>query len=139
VGSAILLIAGLGCGPKKPPPPRTVIPDNAVLTEDGMLITDVRVGEGAVAEAGHKVTVHYQLSLGDGTIVDSSYARSTPFVFDLGTGQVILGWDLGVAGMRVGGRRQLMIPQELGYGVKGAGPIPPYATLLFDIELLGVE
>ena len=135
----ISLLIALGCGPKKPPPPRTVLPDNAVLTEDGMLITDVRVGDGEEAEPGDTVTVHYSLVLGDGTLVDSSYARDEPFTFDLGSGQVIQGWDLGVAGMKVGGHRKLMVPPELGYGVAGAGPIPPYATLLFDIELLGIE
>ena len=137
-----MLLGGLwGCGPKKPttPPPRTVIPDNAVLTEDGMLITDIRVGDGAEARPGDVVTVNYALMLGDGTLVDSSYARNTPFSFNLGAGEVIQGWDLGVAGMKVGGRRQLMVPPELGYGVRGAGPIPSYATLLFDIELLSVD
>ncbi len=137
--SLCLILGLLGCPPKAPPVPRTVIPDNAVLTEDGMLITDVRVGEGAMAEPGQAVTVHYSLTLGDGTVVDSSYARNAPFSFDLGAGEVIRGWDLGVAGMRVGGHRRLMVPPELGYGVKGAGPIPPYSTLLFDIELLAVE
>ncbi|MCP4806001.1 MAG: FKBP-type peptidyl-prolyl cis-trans isomerase [Proteobacteria bacterium] len=104
-----------------------------------MRITEVRVGTGKTAEPGHAVTVHYSLMLGDGTLVDSSYSRGTPFTFDLGAGQVIAGWDIGVVGMQEGGRRQLMVPPELGYGIKGAGPIPGYATLLFDIELVEVD
>ena len=136
----ISLLIALGCGPKTTaPPPRPPQPENSYVTDDGMRITDVRVGEGRTAEPGHAVTVHYSLMLGDGTLVDSSYNRGEPFTFDLGAGDVIAGWDLGVAGMQEGGRRQLMVPPELGYGIDGAGPIPGYATLLFDIELIEVE
>ncbi len=135
----IALAVALACGPKKPPPARPPQPDNSYVTEDGMRITEVRVGTGKTAEPGHAVTVHYSLMLGDGTLVDSSYSRGTPFTFDLGAGQVIAAWDIGVVGMQEGGRRQLMVPPELGYGIRGAGPIPGYATLLFDSGLVEVD
>jgi FKBP-type peptidyl-prolyl cis-trans isomerase len=104
-----------------------------------LAITDLQTGAGAVAENGHVVTVHYTGWLLDGTKFDSSHDRRQPFEFVLGLGQVIRGWDLGVAGMRVGGRRQLTIPPELAYGSQGIGPIPPNATLRFEVELLSVK
>jgi FKBP-type peptidyl-prolyl cis-trans isomerase len=98
------------------------------------------VGTGAEAVAGKRVSVHYSGRLLTGAKFDSSYDRNEPFEFKLGAGQVIKGWDLGVAGMKVGGKRQLTIAPELGYGSRGAGGvIPPNATLVFDVELLGVE
>ncbi|MPS49307.1 MAG: FKBP-type peptidyl-prolyl cis-trans isomerase [Methylobacillus sp.] len=108
---------------------------------------DTLVGEGREAEAGLNVTVHYTGWLydpskpdGKGTKFDSSVDRREPFVFYLGGGQVIRGWDEGFAGMKVGGKRTLVIPPEYGYGARGAGGvIPPNATLLFDVELLGVK
>lgn len=108
---------------------------------------DVVVGNGAEAVAGRPVTVHYTGWLhdpaaadGHGKKFDSSLDRRSPFDFNLGAGQVIRGWDEGVAGMKVGGKRTLVIPPEMGYGARGAGGvIPPNATLVFDVELLGVR
>jgi FKBP-type peptidyl-prolyl cis-trans isomerase len=103
-------------------------------------IEDLKVGTGAEAVAGKKVSVHYTGWLTDGKKFDSSVDRGEPFKFNLGAGQVIQGWDKGVAGMKVGGKRKLTIPSQLGYGERGAGGvIPPNATLVFDVELLGVE
>ena len=108
-------------------------------TPNGLIIEDVTVGEGAVAAAGQKVTVHYTGWLTNGTKFDSSKDRNDPFVFPLGGGRVIKGWDEGVQGMKVGGKRKLTIPPALGYGTRGAGgAIPPNATLVFEVELLGV-
>ncbi len=110
------------------------------MTPSGLEYTDIIVGTGPEARAGQEVTVHYTGWLTNGTKFDSSVDRGQPFVFGLGQGQVIKGWDLGVAGMRVGGRRRLNIPADLGYGVRGAGGvIPPNARLIFDVELLGVR
>ena len=106
----------------------------------GLKITDEVVGEGPEAVAGKTVSVHYTGRLITGRKFDSSLDRGVPFQFKLGAGQVIKGWDLGVAGMKVGGKRQLTIPPDMGYGAAGAGGvIPPNATLVFDVELLGVE
>ncbi len=103
-------------------------------------IDDIQVGTGAEAEAGNTVSVHYTGTLTDGTQFDSSRTRGQPFSFKLGVGQVIRGWDIGVAGMKVGGKRTLTIPSAEGYGERGAGrDIPPNSTLLFDVELLGVK
>jgi FKBP-type peptidyl-prolyl cis-trans isomerase FkpA len=113
----------------------------------GLAYEDTTVGNGATAQAGREVTVHYTGWLHDasapqqrGRKFDSSKDRNDPFVFSLGAGMVIRGWDEGVAGMKVGGARTLIIPAELGYGARGAGGvIPPNATLKFDVELLGVS
>lgn len=102
-------------------------------------INDVTVGTGATAANGDTVTVNYVGTLDDGTKFDSSYDRKQPFTFLLGNGDVIKGWDLGVAGMKVGGKRELTIPPELGYGAQANGPIPPNSTLHFTIELLSVS
>lgn len=108
--------------------------------ENGLKVEDLTVGTGVAAESGKKVTVNYAGTLTDGTQFDSSYGK-TPFTFNLGAGQVIKGWDEGVVGMKVGGKRKLTIPPELGYGASGAGGgvIPPNATLVFEVELLKVE
>jgi FKBP-type peptidyl-prolyl cis-trans isomerase FkpA len=109
-------------------------------TPSGLLIEDLTVGEGAAAEAGRQVTVHYSGWLTDGRLFDSSKGRGEPFAFPLGARRVIAGWDEGVQGMRVGGVRKLTIPPQLGYGARGAGGvIPPNATLVFEVELLGVD
>ncbi len=105
-----------------------------------LVIEDIRPGTGAVATAGQTVSVHYVGTLTDGNKFDSSRDRGKPFEFKLGAGQVIKGWDQGVAGMQVGGRRKLTIPPHLGYGARGAGGvIPPNATLVFEVELLGLR
>jgi len=107
---------------------------------DGLQIGDVVVGTGTEAVAGKEETVHYTGTFIDGTKFDSSLDRGKPFPFKLGAGMVIKGWDEGVAGMKVGGKRKLIIPSDLGYGPNGyPGAIPPNATLLFDVELLGVK
>lgn len=104
-----------------------------------LIIDDITVGEGDEATTGQRITVHYTGTLEDGTKFDSSKDRNDPFVFTLGVGQVIKGWDEGFAGMKVGGSRKLTIPPEMGYGARGAGGvIPPNATLIFDVELLAV-
>jgi FKBP-type peptidyl-prolyl cis-trans isomerase FkpA len=115
-------------------------------TPSGLIINDVKEGSGAVATAGQQVSVHYTGWLYDPTAAnqrgekfDSSKDRNDPFQFELGGGMVIRGWDEGVQGMKVGGTRVLTIPPELGYGARGAGGvIPPNATLVFEVELLGV-
>ncbi len=110
-----------------------------VITSSGLTIEDIIVGEGAVAEAGQSVFVHYTGWLLDGQKFDSSKDRNDPFDFGLGQRQVIAGWDEGVQGMKVGGTRKLTIPPALGYGARGAGGvIPPNATLVFEVELLGI-
>jgi peptidylprolyl isomerase len=110
------------------------------VTESGLRITDVVIGDGPEARSGQTVVVHYRGTLEDGTQFDASYDRGTPFSFPLGAGRVIKGWDEGVAGMQVGGKRKLVIPAELGYGARGAGGvIPPNATLIFDVELLEIR
>ena len=110
------------------------------MSSSHLIIEDLSVGEGAEAVVGKQVTVHYTGWLANGSKFDSSLDRNDPFDFPLGRGQVIRGWDEGVAGMKVGGKRRLTIPPEMGYGVRGAGGvIPPNATLVFDVELLAVN
>jgi peptidylprolyl isomerase len=114
--------------------------DNVVTTPSGLKYIELEEGTGATPERGQTVVVHYTGTLENGNKFDSSRDRNSPFEFKIGTGQVIKGWDEGLSTMKVGGRRQLIIPAELGYGSRGAGGvIPPNATLLFDVELLGIK
>ena len=111
-----------------------------VTTESGLQYLDLVVGTGRQAELGDTATVHYTGWLADGRKFDSSVDRKEPFSFRVGAGQVIKGWDEGVGTMKVGGKRKLTIPPQLGYGARGAGNvIPPNATLTFDVELLGLR
>ncbi|TSC52199.1 MAG: FKBP-type peptidyl-prolyl cis-trans isomerase FkpA [Parcubacteria group bacterium LiPW_41] len=123
---------------------QTSMPEQTNITmqtlPSGLQIGDEVVGTGAEAVAGKMVAVHYTGTLLNGTKFDSSLDRGEPFEFSLGAGYVIKGWDEGVQGMKVGGKRKLIIPSDLGYGSRGAGSaIPPNATLVFDVELLGVK
>jgi peptidylprolyl isomerase len=119
------------------PPPVT---GDTTTTPSGLQLIAIEDGSGAMAQQGQVVQVHYTGYLTDGTKFDSSVDRGEPFEFPLGMGRVIRGWDEGLALMRVGDRRRLIIPPELGYGERGAGGvIPPGATLVFDVELLGVQ
>jgi len=118
----------------------TKVTGKGVTTVSGLQYWDIKVGTGPTAVRGQMVKVHYTGWLTTGKKFDSSVDKAVPFTFTLGQGQVIKGWDEGVAGMKVGGKRQLRIPPELGYGDRGAGGvIPPNATLIFDVELLGVR
>lgn len=113
---------------------------NEITTASGLKYVDVVEGKGDAPKKGNLVTVHYTGYLKDGKKFDSSVDRNSPFSFAIGTGQVIKGWDEGVATMKVGGKRKLIIPPDLGYGKGGFPPvIPPSADLIFDIELLGVK
>jgi FKBP-type peptidyl-prolyl cis-trans isomerase FkpA len=109
-------------------------------TDSGLKYEELVEGDGLVAETGQQVSVHYTGWLTDGSKFDSSVDRNQPFEFSLGRGMVIRGWDEGVAGMKIGGKRRLTIPPQLGYGAQGAGGvIPPNATLVFEVELLGIR
>jgi FKBP-type peptidyl-prolyl cis-trans isomerase len=111
-----------------------------VELKGGLRLVDLAEGEGPAARSGDTVSVHYTGWLVDGTKFDSSVDRGQPFSFDLGRGRVIAGWDRGVQGMKIGGKRRLVIPPKLGYGKRGAGDvIPPNATLVFEIELLSLD
>jgi peptidylprolyl isomerase len=114
--------------------------EKAQILASGLRVTDIEVGSGPEAVAGQTVVVHYRGTLENGKQFDASYDRGKPFTFPLGRGQVIKGWDEGVQGMKVGGKRKLVIPPELGYGTRGAGGvIPPNATLIFEVELLDIK
>jgi peptidylprolyl isomerase len=119
-----------------PPPAPT---ETAKPPEKPLSSTDLKVGAGAVAKSGDKIAVHYVGTLENGTEFDSSRKRNQPFTFTLGQGQVIKGWDQGVAGMKVGGKRKLVIPPSLAYGERGRPGIPPNSTLIFEVELMAVN
>ena len=124
--AAMALLGLVACGGDTPAGPTMLV------------VEDLVVGTGATAVAGDSLTVHYVGTLLDGTKIDSSYDRNQPYTFRLGAGQVIAGWDQGLPGMKVGGKRRLTIPPSLAYGSQGRAPVPPNATLRFDIELLAV-
>jgi FKBP-type peptidyl-prolyl cis-trans isomerase FkpA len=119
----------------------TKVTGEGVKTASGLIYWDIRVGNGDVAKEGSHVRVHYTGWLTNGKKFDSSVDAGTPFDFTIGNGEVIKGWEEGVAGMKVRGKRQLRIPPDLAYGASGTpgGPIPPNATLIFDVQLLGVQ
>lgn len=133
----LFVLLAVGCAPAGPPPGGTIARFEKI---------DTRAGTGAEATPGSKVTVHYTGWIFDertesrhGRTFDSSVGRGEPFSFELGAGQVIRGWDDGVAGMKVGGTRTLMIPPAMGYGDRRVGPIPAGSSLVFDVELLDVQ
>jgi len=118
----------------------TKMPPQQITTQSGLKYVDVVIGKGESPKTGQMVTVHYTGTLEDGTKFDSSLDRGQPFTFQIGMGRVIKGWDEGVMTMKVGGKRKLIIPPDLGYGARGAGGvIPPNATLIFEVELLGLK
>ena len=119
----------------------TKVVGNGVRTPSGLVYWDIRVGTGEAVKEGSHVRVHYTGWLTNGKKFDSSVDAGTPFDFTIGNGEVIKGWEEGVTGMRVGGKRQLRIPPALGYGTEGTpgGPIPPNANLIFDVQLLQVQ
>jgi FKBP-type peptidyl-prolyl cis-trans isomerase FkpA len=128
VVAVFAFMASAGCGRKSAP--RTV---------GGVTIQDLKVGNGATAASGKTVSAHYTGKFPDGNKFDSSHDAGAPIEFPLGAGKVIKGWDIGIEGMRVGGKRKLTIPPELAYGSRGNGPVPPNATLVFDVELVAVK
>jgi peptidylprolyl isomerase len=133
--TAVTLPSSTSTGPSMLPGAKTVV------TPSGLKYEDLVVGTGESPKQGQQVSVHYTGWLTDGKKFDSSVDRGQQFPFTLGAGQVIKGWDEGVASMKVGGKRKLTIPPDLGYGAQGTpgGPIPPNATLVFEVELLGVQ
>jgi FKBP-type peptidyl-prolyl cis-trans isomerase FkpA len=151
IAGAMVLVTAVAVAQTAPAKPKAkaVPPNNnaptrvtgdGVKTDSGLQYWEIRVGTGEVAKEGSHVRVHYTGWLTTGKKFDSSVDRGQPFDFTIGNGEVIRGWEEGVAGMRVGGKRQLRIPPELGYGADGSPPtIPPNATLIFDIQLLAVQ
>ena len=139
---AILFIAGIAgffvYNKNQTPQQGAII--NTMMNKNGVQIEVLKVGTGVVAKNGDTVTVHYVGTLENGVKFDSSIDRGIPFEFHLGAGQVIPGWEIGVEGMKVGEKRKLIIPSKLAYGERGAGnTIPPNATLIFEVELLGIK
>lgn len=134
VAAAVVLVLAIGIYIKNSSTQNTV---NTGMNE--LKIEDIKVGTGEEAKPGDKVTVNYLGTFTDGRKFDSSYDRKEPFEFTLGAHQVISGWDEGVKGMKVGGKRKLTVPPEMGYGSEDYGPIPGNSTLLFEVELLAVK
>jgi FKBP-type peptidyl-prolyl cis-trans isomerase len=140
LGTAALAVLVAACSQSQAPSGGDGGAGQEVTTPSGLKYTDTKIGTGAEAKAGQTVDVHYTGWLTNGTKFDSSKDHGQPFTFPLGGGRVIKGWDEGVQGMKVGGVRKLTIPPDLGYGARGAGGvIPPNATLVFEVELLGVK
>ena len=117
----------------------TITNEEIITTPSGLKYVEKHVGNGVIAEKGKTISVHYVGTLEDGTKFDSSLDRGQPIDFKLGVGQVIKGWDEGLDGVKVGGKRKLIIPAELGYGSRAAGKIPANSTLIFEVELVGVK
>lgn len=151
-GLLVGLVASASAAPgdKSKPAPKTKPPaakpaakasaaTKTVTTKSGLQYQDIKVGKGKSPKLGQTVVVHYTGWLTNGKKFDSSRDRNEPFEFPIGVSAVIQGWDEGVMTMKVGGRRKLTIPSKLGYGPSGNGPIPPNATLIFDVELLGIK
>ncbi|MBM11641.1 MAG: peptidylprolyl isomerase [Chloroflexi bacterium] len=133
-------ILGIACGPEEEVTGKEVTMPEQITTSSGLQYTDIAIGDGDTVASGMTVVVHYTGWLLDGSKFDSSVDRGTPFEFPLGAGRVIRGWEEGVVGMNIGGKRELIIPPDLGYGASGAGGvIPPNATLKFEVELLGLK
>jgi FKBP-type peptidyl-prolyl cis-trans isomerase FkpA len=141
VVAAILALAPPACKKSSTPSEASDPTKGGATAAGGLQVEEVKAGDGAVATAGKNVSVHYTGRLTDGTKFDSSYDRGQPIEFRLGSGMVIKGWDMGIQGMKVGGKRKLTIPPDLAYGARGTpgGPIPPNATLVFDVELTAVQ
>ena len=142
--AATAVLGQIGTAEKASPHTNTSAPTKVTgaptKTPSGLEYWDIKVGTGPIAQKGQKVKVHYTGWLTSGKKFDSSVDAGKPFTFTLGAGEVIKGWDEGVAGMKVGGKRQLRIPPQLAYGERGyPGVIPPNSTLIFDVELLGVQ
>ncbi|HZW95009.1 MAG TPA: FKBP-type peptidyl-prolyl cis-trans isomerase [Candidatus Eremiobacteraceae bacterium] len=141
--TAVFVVAQSAANKTAPPSTNapTKVTGDGVKTPSGLAYWDIRVGTGEVAKEGSHVRVHYTGWLTNGKKFDSSVDAGKPFDFTIGNGEVIKGWEEGVAGMKVGAKRQLRIPPALGYGAEGTpgGPIPPNATLIFDVQLLGVQ
>jgi peptidylprolyl isomerase len=142
----VIALVGLGAllfiifsGGRSSKPTATPGPDGAVTTPSGLKYSDEVVGTGESPRTGQNVTVHYTGTLENGTKFDSSVDRGQPYSFRIGTGSVIKGWDEGVMTMKVGGKRKLIVPPDLAYGTSGRPGIPPNATLIFEVELLGVS
>ncbi len=135
-----LLTFSIGCGGKGKPG-SSVAKSDTVATPSGLKYVDLKAGTGASPSTGQTCVVHYTGWLTDGKKFDSSRDRNQPFEFQLGAGRVIKGWDEGVASMKIGGQRKLVIPPDLGYGPRGAGggQIPPNSTLIFDVELVSIK
>lgn len=112
--------------------------NNSQTQASNLKIEDIQVGTGKEVVSGDNIVIHYKGTLTDGTTFDSSYDRGEPFETQIGVGQVIKGWDEGVVGMKVGGKRKLTIPPEMGYGNRAVGPIPANSTLIFEVELVDV-
>jgi FKBP-type peptidyl-prolyl cis-trans isomerase len=140
MAGAILAVFCASVGWAADPQDKDKKEEKVITTKSGLKYVELKEGTGDEAKAGQVVEVHYTGWLKDGTKFDSSKDRNKPFQFPLGAGRVIKGWDEGVAGMKVGGKRKLIIPPELGYGKRGAGGvIPPDAELTFEVELLGIK
>ena len=134
----ILIIGIAGC--EKKPPEMKPLDVAADTTNTGLIIQEIKVGDGAEAKVGDDVKIHYTGWFTDGKMFDSSILRKVPIKLKLGTGQVIAGWEEGIQGMKVGGKRRLTIPPHLAYGAQGRpGAIPPNSTLVFDVELVKIQ